>query len=53
VPQKIGKEDLKVKKNRESITKNYLYKHKKYIKNIVMNGGFWRRLKYVGYNYCQ
>ena len=37
----------------KKITKNYLYKLKKDIKTNSVNGGFWRRLKYVGFNYCQ
>ncbi len=38
---------------RKKITKNYLYKLKKDIKTNSVNGGFWRRLKYVGFDYCQ
>lgn len=37
----------------KKITKNYLYKLKKDIKTNSVNGDFWRRLKYVGFNYCQ
>jgi hypothetical protein len=37
----------------KKITKYYLYKLKKDIKNKAVNGGFWRRLKYVGFGYYQ
>jgi len=51
--QKIETDVMAAKRFKNSITKNYLYKLKKDIKNMFVNGVFWRRLKYVGYNYCQ
>jgi hypothetical protein len=51
--KKIMEEVFKGKENRQGGTKVYLYSHSKDIKSKSVNGGFWRRLKYVGFDYEQ
>ena len=44
---------IKGKKNRQNRTKVYFHILNKDIKSKSVNGGFWRRLKYVGFDYEQ